>query len=114
MTNAERVRRIQARGRVLRWEYQQRNLAHGAWGRFREALAMAEVAYAIDPASADALVAEGFATDGRGARLEPARRIVWITAERAASLTTGRRLAMTLDADMLAATTLALIAFPRP
>lgn len=99
---------------MLRWEYRQRNLAHGAWGRFREALAMAEVAYAIDPATADALVAEGFATDDRGARLEPARRIVWITAERATQLSAGRQLAMRLDADMLAATTLALVAFPRP
>lgn len=112
MTRAERVRRVRARCRILRWEYRQRHLAHGAWGKFREALAMAAVAYAIDPATADALVGEGFRTDERGARLEPPRRIVWITEDRATRLLQARPLALHLDADMLAATTLALVGFP--
>jgi hypothetical protein len=40
-TIAERVKAVRARARVRRWEYRQRNLAHGAWDRFRAALAHA-------------------------------------------------------------------------
>jgi len=90
MTLAERVKAVRARARVRRWEYRQRNLAHGAWDRFRAALAHAREAYAIDDATAAALLAEGFAADERGRGLEPPRTIVWITTERAASSTRGR------------------------
>jgi hypothetical protein len=110
MTSAERIKAIRARRRIRRWEYRQRNLAHGAWGRFRTALVLVREAYAIDDATADVLVAEGFATDPRGAGLEPPRRILWISAERAGRLG-APRLAMRLDAQMLAARVLALVAF---
>jgi hypothetical protein len=110
VTADERIKAIRARRRIRRWEYRQRNLAHGAWGRFRIALALAREAYAIDDATADVLVADGFATDDHGTRLEPPRRIIWVTAERAATLGS-RPLAMRLDADMLAARVLALVPF---
>jgi hypothetical protein len=112
MTLAERVKAVRARARVRRWEYRQRNLAHGAWGRFRAALAHAREAYAIDEATAAALVAEGFAADERGRGLEPPRTIIWITAERAARLGGARPIAIRLDAELLAARCLALVPFP--
>lgn len=111
MTNARRVQQVRARARIRRWEYRQRHLARGAWSRFRLALAMAREAYAIDAAAVPVLVAEGFATDDRGAGLQPPRAIVWVTAERAAALHGARPLALRLDATMLASTALALVPF---
>src|SRR5262249_39358156 len=78
MTIAERVKAVRARALIRRWEYRQRNLAHGAWDRFRSALVHARDAYAIDDATAAALLAEGFAADDRGRGLEPPRTLVWI------------------------------------
>ena len=112
MTLAERVKVVRARARIRRWEYRQRNLAHGAWARFRTALAHAREAYAIDDATAAALLAEGSAADERGRGLEPPRTIVWITAERAAVLVDARPIALRLDAQLLAARCLALVPFP--
>lgn len=114
MTIAQRVKAVRARALVRRWEYRQRNLAHGAWDRFRTALAHARDAYAIDDATAAALLAEGFAADDRGRGLEPPRTLVWITAERAARLVEARPLALRLDAELLAARCLALVPFPSP
>lgn len=111
MTIAERVKAVRARARVQRWEYRQRNLAHGAWARFRAALAHAREAYAIDDATAAALISEGFIADDRGRGLEPPRTIVWITAERAGRFTDARRIALRLDAELLAARCLALVPF---
>lgn len=111
MTIAERVKAVRARARVRRWEYRQRNLAHGAWARFRAALAHAREAYAIDEATAAALISEGFVADDHGRGLEPPRTIVWITAERAGHLTGARPIALRLDAELLAARCLALVPF---
>jgi hypothetical protein len=112
MTIAEQVRAVRARALIRRWEYRQRNLAHGAWDRFRAALAHARDAYAIDEATALTLLAEGFASDDRGRGLHPPRTIVWLTAERAAGLVDARPLVLRLDATLLATQFLALVAFP--
>lgn len=112
MTIAERVKAIRARARVRRWEYRQRNLAHGAWDRFRAALAHAREAYAIDETTAAMLIAEGFTADDRGRGLEPPRTLVWITAERVARLADARPIALRLDAELLAERWLALVPFP--
>lgn len=111
MTIAERVKAVRARARVRRWEYRQRNLAHGAWNRFRAALTHAREAYAIDEATAAALVAEGYAVDDRGRGLEPPRTLIWITAERAARLPGAHPLVLRLDAELLAARSIALVPF---
>lgn len=113
MTNAERVKQIRARARVRRWEYRQRNLAHGAWHRFRLALAAADEIYAIDDAQLAELLAEGGTPDGRGEGLEPPRELVWIDRDRAARLPRARRLAPRLDQELLAARVLALVPFSR-
>ncbi|HWO19683.1 MAG TPA: hypothetical protein VNO30_12940 [Kofleriaceae bacterium] len=112
MTIAERVKAVRARARIRRWEYRQRNLAHGAWDRFRAALAHAREAYAIDEATAAALLAEGFHADDRGRGLEPPRTLIWITEERAARLVGARSLELRLNAELLGANYLALVPFP--
>jgi hypothetical protein len=112
MTRARRVQAIRARCLVRRWEFRQRNLARGAWARFREALALAAAAYVIDDTMAELLVAEGFDVDRRGEQLQPARRLVWIDADRAAQLGPATRVQLHLDAPLLAAPALALVPFP--
>ena len=112
MTVAERVKAVRARALIRRWEYRQRNLAHGAWDRFRAALVHARQAYAIDDATVAALLAEGFAADDRGQGFEPPRTLVWITDERASRLVDARPLELRLNAEFLAARCLALVPFP--
>lgn len=114
MTIAARVKAVRARARVRRWEYRQRNLAHGAWDRFRAALAHASEAYVIDDATASALIVEGYASDDRGRGLEPPRTLVWITAERARLLHGARPIELRLDAALLGARCLALVPFATP
>lgn len=114
MTTAQRIREIRARGRIRRWEYRQRNLAHGAWLRFRTALAYAERAFCISRESYADLVANGGRIDDRGTGLEPPRRIVWISAAKGRALVGARELVLRLDADMLTAQHLALVGFDRP
>jgi len=111
MTIAERVKEVRARARIRRGEYRQRNLAHGAWARFRAALAHAREAYAIDDATAAALLAEGFLDDDRGRGLEPPRTIIWLSAERAGRITGARQIVLRIDAALLAARCLALVPF---
>lgn len=111
MTNARRVQQVRSSARVRRWEFRQRNLAHGAWHQFRLALAMAQSAYAINDADYAGLVAEGFASDDRGKRLVPERKLVWISAERARRLDRAAPLEMRFDANMLASRVLALVPF---
>jgi hypothetical protein len=111
MTHAQRIREIRARGRIRRWEYRQRNLAHGAWLRFRAALAQAECAFHISPELYASLVAAGAQVDDRGTGLQPPRHIIWISRAQATELEGARELVLRLDADMLAAQDLALVAF---
>lgn len=114
MTIAERVKAVRARALVRRWEYRQRNLAHGAWDRFRAALAHAREAYVIDDDTAAMLLAEEFSADDRGRGLEPPRTLVWITAERATDLVGARPIVLHLNAELLAARCLALVPFLEP
>jgi hypothetical protein len=111
MTIAVRVKAVRARARVRRWEYRQRNLAHGAWDRFRAALAHAREAYVIDDATAAALVDEGYASDDRGRGLEPPRTLIWVTTDRVAGLRDARPIELRLGAELLAARCLALVPF---
>lgn len=113
MTIAARVKAVRARALVRRWEYRQRNLAHGSWDRLRAALAHAREAYVIDDATVTALLAEGYEADARGRDLEPPRALVWITADRAARLTSARPITLRLDTELLAARNLALVPFGR-
>jgi hypothetical protein len=109
--SGQRIREIRVRGRIRRWEYRQRNLAHGAWLRFRTALAQAARAFRISSELYAAPAADRARVDDRGTGLEPPRRIVWISRAQAASLQEAVELALYLDAEMLATQALALVAF---
>jgi hypothetical protein len=111
MTHAQRIREIRARVRIRRWEYRQRNLAHGAWLRLRTALAHAEHAFRISDELYAEFVASGGRIDDRGAGQEPPRHIVWISPAQASALDGACELALHLNADMLAAQHLALVGF---
>jgi hypothetical protein len=111
MTHAQRIREIRARGRIRRWEYRQRHLAHGAWLRLRTALAHADRAFRISEERYAELVANGGRIDDRGTGLEPPRHIVWISPEQACALDGACELALHLNVEMLAAQHLALVGF---
>ena len=111
MTHTQRVKQVRARARIRKWEFRQRHLARGAWHQFRLALAAARDAYAIDDAQLAALVAAGCSVDDRGQGLEPPRRIVWISNDRALRLERARPLTLRFDDALLSARNLALVAF---
>lgn len=108
---AYRVKQARARARVRRWEYRQRNTAHGAWFRFRRALAFAETAYAISEADAAHLIAGGALVDCGGRDLEPRRTLVWIRREDAAALESACALTLQLGPALLEPRWIALIPF---
>ena len=111
MTIAARVKAVRARARVRRWEYRQRNLAHGSWSRFRAALAHAKEAYIIDDVTLATLIAEGCQADTRGEGFEPPRALIWISAKRAALLPRPVGIPLRLNPELLAARNLALVPF---
>jgi hypothetical protein len=108
---SQRVAAVISRARVRRWEYRQRNLAHGAWYRFRRALAFAELGFAVSEEDAQALLAGGAPRDRGGSDLEPPRTVLWIRRNQIASLTNARPLMLRLDAEMLAERFIALVPF---
>jgi hypothetical protein len=97
---------------VRAWDYRQRHHSRGVWYRLRRALADASEAYAISPEDAHALLAERHTAEPVGAELAPARTIIFADAERIGRLSSARRLAPRLDADLLAVECLALVRFP--
>lgn len=107
-----RARARNARVAVAAWEYRQRLHAHGAWFRLRRILADAAEAYAIPRQEAERLVAEGLLPEPAGDGLEPRKLIVFVPAERIASLREARRIAVRIDPTLLAAPALVLVRFP--
>ncbi len=73
---------------------------------------MARDAYAIDETTFRALITDGNPPDARGSGLEPPRQIVWIDEDRARRLSGAIRLELRLNAALLGAPVLALVAFP--
>jgi hypothetical protein len=114
MTSAveRRLRLLRSRALVRAWDYRQRHHSRGAWFRLRRVLTEAGEAYAVSAQEAERLIAEGHEPEPVGAELEPARRIIFVTAERARSLDTARPLVVRLSAELLAAEGLALTRFP--
>ena len=107
-----RAKAVRARAAVRRWEYRQRHTAHGVWYRFRMLLIHAEEAWAISAEDAETLMAEGLVPEPVGRELAPQKHMLIVTRERLATLTSKSRLAMHLDAPMLAARHIALVPFP--
>jgi hypothetical protein len=106
-----RLQERRSRVVVRSWHYRQRRHAHGAWFRLRRVLADASAAYAISPADAAVLIAEGARPEPVGAELEPSRIILFASSSRIAALPSARPIALTLGADLLAEQTLALTPF---
>ena len=108
----DRASKRASRIAVRRWEYRQRNHAHGVWFRLRRALAFAAHAYAVSDEEMDHLLAEGATLEPAGNDLEPRKRIVVVSSERAAAMPGARRLPVKLSPELLAASNLVLVAFP--
>jgi hypothetical protein len=108
-----RLRELRSRALVRSWDYRQRRHARGVWFRFRRALAAAREVYALPPDEARRLVAEGCTPEPVGLELEPPRLLLFVPAERAASIPSARPLAVRLSAELLSAECLALVPFAR-
>ena len=68
-----RVRRVHARAQVRKWEFRQRNLAHGTWNRVRRLLADARDVYEISLDEAQSLVKSGHSPEAPEHELAPPR-----------------------------------------
>jgi len=108
---ARQVKQVKARARVRAWEYRQRNHAHGAWLRYRRALAFADRAFAIDESLAGELLARDAVLDEGGQALVPVRTLVWITRDQAAGLRGARPLRLQLGPALLNEPWIALVPF---
>ena len=108
---AYRVKQVRAHARIRRWEYRQRNTAHGAWFRFRRALGFAERAYALSEEDAAQLIRDGASTDVGGRDLEPPRTLLWIRADQLSSIPTARPLPLPLGPELLGPRWIALVPF---
>jgi hypothetical protein len=97
-----RLREFRSRILIRAWDYRQRRHARGVWFRFRLALARQE---------ALKLIAEGVQPEPVGQELEPQRLILFVPAERVATIADARPLAVRLDAELLAAECLVLTPF---
>jgi hypothetical protein len=73
----------------------------------------AEQVWSVSAEEADRLITEGHCPLGIGLELEPPKRLFVVTAERSRHLQ-GRRLRVSLNAELLAATDLALVSFATP
>ncbi|MDY0060241.1 MAG: hypothetical protein RBU45_10555 [Myxococcota bacterium] len=104
-----RARRIRGLTAVRRWEYRQRDLAQGAWYRLRRLLTFAAEVWALEPAEADRLLAEGFVADPVGQAFEPPRVLLVIPRERLLRVAGKRPVVICLDCGLLAERWLALV-----
>jgi hypothetical protein len=106
-----RAAEVRARALERAWRHLQRGRASGVWDRLRRVLADAESAYAVSSEVMDDLVARGHAPHPVGLELAPAKRLVFLTGEEAASLPGARRVEVRLTAPVLAALDVVLVPF---
>jgi len=108
----ERARRLRSRAALRAWEYRQRDLAHGVWYKLRRVLADAEQAFAIDESDAQQLIDVGCVVEPVGQALAAPMQIFFVEESLLSRLPSRRRVALHLNAEMLAAQRLALVPFP--
>lgn len=106
-----RIREQRARVLIRTHGYRQRRHAHGVWLRLRRVLADASAAYAVSEADAQALVAEGHASQPVGAELEPPKLIVTVPAERVRTMGSAAAVPIRMGGELLAAPCLVLVPF---
>jgi hypothetical protein len=107
----QRARRIRSRAVIRAMEYRQRKHARGVWFRLRRVLADAERAFVIPDEALDRLVAEGWKLEQPGLELEPKKRLVFLSDARIRQIEGARSIPVSLGADFLQATSIALIRF---
>ena len=106
-----RAEAMRARIRVRAWETRQLRGSKGSWYRLKRTLAHAREAYAVDEATLEELLAEGYRTEAVGDELEPKRRYVFVPAERATKVAPKRAMSVRLSAELLSAPDVLLVAF---
>ncbi len=106
-----RARAQQARLVVRRWEARQIATSKGTWYRLRRALTFAEAAYAVDAATVEVLLAEGWMRAPVGDELEPVKDYVFVSRERVSRMTSARPLTIRLSAELLAEPHVVLVPF---
>lgn len=106
-----RLRELRSRMLVRAFDHRQRRHARGVWFRLRRVLTFAREAYALPPDEVKRLLAEGHRPEPVSRELEPPRVILFVSAARVASISSARRVALRLSADLLSAECLALVPF---
>ena len=96
------------------WEYRQLDHAKGAWYRLRRLLADAREAYAVAEDEASRLLGEGLRAEPAGAGIEPPKIIVFAPRQRLERIAGRRRLALHLDAELMAARAIVLVPWEVP
>jgi hypothetical protein len=77
-------------------------------------LAEAEAAFAIPAHEAEALLAEGLLAERAGQQLEPAKTILFVTADRMERIRSARPIPVRLGPEFLESSHIALAPFPGP
>jgi hypothetical protein len=108
------VRSARGRAALAAWEYRQRHHAKGVWYRVRRVLAEASHAFALSDGAVQALLAEGYQPEAVGADLEPQKTLLFVPAERLATLPEKREIPVRIGADFLFSRNIALLRFPGP
>jgi hypothetical protein len=107
-----RARDAKSRALVRSWEYRQRNLARGIWFELRRILADTERAFVLSDDVAAEVLHSGAKLEAAGARLEPKKRIMFVTADELSGYTDIREIPVNLGVDFVAARNIALLPFP--
>ena len=104
-----RARQYRSRLLIRACEYRQRHGARGVWYRLRRLLVDAERVYVVSATEMAQLADEGNAVESVGSALQPAKVILWVPHDRIARIPSARELAVSLNSDLLHATSLVLV-----
>ena len=106
-----RLREMQARAQVRRWEYRQRHHSKGVWYRLRRVLAQAERVFVVSAEDARQLISEGFGPALVGDELHLNKTILVVPAERVDQLTSREETPVRLSVPLLEARQIVLVPF---
>lgn len=106
-----RARAVRARAVVRAWEFRQRTLAAGVWGRLVRLFALAQAVYEIPCGTAQELIAAGAVPAAVGYELDPPRTILILDGATASSLPGARELPLRPAPFLLGSPCLAVVLF---